>query len=78
MDSISSNAYVFSCGRGEVEAFQHIQKEGGTYVTQPWVSNHWSLIVWKYAGLVRTQSDLFNTYWNWEAVLNQLKYRYVS
>lgn len=77
MDSVSAKAYVFPCGRGEQAALENIEREGGVYVTQAWVTNHWSLIVWKLASLVRTQPDLLRTYWNWGAALNQLKYRYV-
>ncbi|KAL8286420.1 hypothetical protein RQP46_004437 [Phenoliferia psychrophenolica] len=76
MDSVSAASYVFECGRGEVEAMAALASDGASLVTLPWVRNHWSLIVWKLASLVRTRPDVRATYWHWQAAVDQLKYRY--
>ncbi|KAJ3414292.1 Breast cancer 2, early onset [Chytridiales sp. JEL 0842] len=42
-----------------------------------WVENHYRLVVWKLAGLVRSFPDLYQTHWSRKTVLAQLLYRYV-
>lgn len=44
--------------------------------TPKWVANHWGLIVWKFAGMVRWQPDCLSRVWNPRNVVQQLKYRY--
>ena len=47
-----------------------------THVTQAWVNNHYALIIWKLAGIIRAKPSLRQDYWRFEVVCNQLKYRY--
>lgn len=77
MTSVLSDKFVFKCGRGEVEAEQALIDAGGTFIVKGWIANHWSLIVWKLASLVRSKPDELKNWWNYEHALNQLKYRLV-
>ncbi|OAD08052.1 hypothetical protein MUCCIDRAFT_31710, partial [Mucor lusitanicus CBS 277.49] len=45
-------------------------------LTAAWVQNHYSLIVWKIACLIRSYPDHFMDQWQSKSVLNQLLYRY--
>ncbi|KAI5474508.1 breast cancer 2 susceptibility protein [Pseudohyphozyma bogoriensis] len=76
MDFASAVSFHFECGRGEKEALSALEEAGASLVTAAWVKNHWTLIVWKLASLVRSRPDVLETYWSWEAAVNQLKYRY--
>lgn len=60
---------------GNRQAFERLTFEGCHLVTQRWVDNHWSLILWKLAGQVLAKPVLFDEKWNWYEVLCQLKYR---
>jgi len=44
--------------------------------TPKWVANHWGLIIWKLAGMVRWQPDCLSRVWNPSNAVQQLKYRY--
>ncbi|EHS62527.1 uncharacterized protein PGTG_20647 [Puccinia graminis f. sp. tritici CRL 75-36-700-3] len=41
-----------------------------------WVANHWALIIWKLAAMVRWQPDCLSRVWNPSNAVQQLKYRY--
>lgn len=40
-----------------------------------WVKNHWTLIVWKTAAMVRAKPDEAKNWWNFQRIVDQLKYR---
>lgn len=44
-------------------------------ISLPWVKNHWALIVWKVAAMIRAQPVEIANWWSFEHVCNQLKYR---
>jgi breast cancer 2 susceptibility protein len=64
--------------KGPEDAYQQILKDGCSQITQIWVNNHWSLILWKLAGIVRAKPALWEARWNFDEVVRQLKYRYVT
>lgn len=76
MDHVSASGFTFEDGRGEADALRALLDAGGSLATLRWVKNHWSLIMWKIASLVRSKPDLLPTYWNFDHVVDQLKYRY--
>jgi breast cancer 2 susceptibility protein len=43
--------------------------------TPKWLANHWGLVIWKLAGMVRWQPDCLPRVWNPANVVQQLKYR---
>jgi hypothetical protein len=43
--------------------------------TIEWVKNHWTLIVWKLAAMVRAKPDELHAWWSFVHVVDQLKYR---
>ncbi|GAA5905377.1 uncharacterized protein JCM6883_006377 [Sporobolomyces salmoneus] len=83
MTSTSSKSYIFPCNRSVQDAFSSLKSLVSTrcpgdesLVTLPWVTNHWELIVWKLACYVRTRPDLYEKWWKFEFVMDQLRYRY--
>lgn len=47
-------------------------------LTPAWVENHWALVLWKLACLVRSKPSFFQEEkFSWEEMLKQLKYRFV-
>ncbi|KAJ3394241.1 Breast cancer 2, early onset [Lobulomyces angularis] len=60
---------------GTDEAFNELINAGCTGITHQWVSNHYSLIVWKLACFYRTFPDL-KYRWCWNEVLKELNLRY--
>jgi breast cancer 2 susceptibility protein len=60
---------------GPAEAYTKVKAAGCTYATQAWVTNHWSMILWKLAGTIQAQYEFFERLWRWEEVINQLLYR---
>ncbi|KAL4253568.1 Breast cancer type 2 susceptibility protein [Abortiporus biennis] len=65
---------------GSAAAFEELQSTGCNLATKEWVENHWSLILWKLAGLVylepENEKDVDKKRWCWKEVMRQLKYRY--
>ncbi|GAA5833550.1 hypothetical protein JCM5353_007958, partial [Sporobolomyces roseus] len=83
MNSVSASSFVFPCGRSTVDAFKSLRsliasRSPGEeeLVTLPWVQNHWSLVIWKVASYVRSKPDMFEEWWKFEKVMDQLRYRY--
>ncbi|KAM0754813.1 hypothetical protein T439DRAFT_309621 [Meredithblackwellia eburnea MCA 4105] len=76
MDAQAGRTFNFDDGRGINEALAGLIDSGCSLVSLAWVKNHWALILWKLASYVRTRPDTLSTYWNFDATLNQLKYRY--
>lgn len=76
LDSISSTLYMFD-GRGPVEAHAILLDVGCSLAELKWVRNHWSLIVWKRASMVRNAPSLLKDkkWWSFEAIVDQLRYR---
>lgn len=73
----SAKRYVFDGNWGPKEALHDMIEAGALprRVTIDWVENHYVLIVWKIACLIRA----FNAYkdrWKPQAILEQLLYRY--
>lgn len=60
-----------------LNAFEQLQRDGANLATAKWVDNHYSLILWKIAGMIQAQPDLFDDVWHWKTVILQLKYRSV-
>ncbi len=64
---------------GPSAAFERLQTAGCTLATQEWVDNHWSLILWKLAGLAYLQPEREwyddQKRWCWDEVYRQLLYR---
>jgi len=64
---------------GPAQALNELLERGCSLATKPWVDNHWSLILWKLAGMVgldpekETKPD--ETKWCWPEVIRQLLYR---
>lgn len=79
MDATSAKNYIFPDGRGPAHAYQALVRLLGDskhcFVGQNWVDNHWALIVWKLACYVRNKPDLMNSWWSWDWVVDQIKYR---
>ncbi|KAI9092381.1 hypothetical protein DFS34DRAFT_653041 [Phlyctochytrium arcticum] len=48
----------------------------GGLASAEWVENHYSLILWKLASMVRSFPTLLDEYWSPTKVANQLRYRY--
>ncbi|KJA28356.1 hypothetical protein HYPSUDRAFT_696943 [Hypholoma sublateritium FD-334 SS-4] len=65
---------------GPKDALKDLLRRGCTLATQPWVDNHWSLILWKLAGMVALdpirETKPGETRWCWPEVIRQLLYRY--
>lgn len=71
-----------SMALGPAEALKELLDQGCTLATQPWVDNHWSLILWKLAGMVvnldpSKEANLDEKRWCWAEVIRQLLYRSV-
>ncbi|KAI0253208.1 hypothetical protein BJV78DRAFT_220331 [Lactifluus subvellereus] len=66
--------------RGPVDAFRELKAIGGNLATQEWVDNHWSLILWKLAGMAtldpKRELDVDRKRWSWTEMMRQLRYRY--
>lgn len=60
-------------------ALEELHAKGCTLAKQAWVDNHWSLILWKLAGMVAldpmSESDPSKKRWCWPEVIRQLMYR---
>ncbi|KAL0951607.1 hypothetical protein HGRIS_008287 [Hohenbuehelia grisea] len=65
---------------GPAQALEELHRHGCDLATQPWVDNHWCLILWKLAGMVtldpKTEGDPSARRWCWKEVIRQLLYRY--
>lgn len=64
---------------GSTAALEELHNAGCTLATKAWVDNHWSLILWKLAGMValdpESESDPKTKRWCWTEVKRQLLYR---
>jgi len=80
--SAIQRGFRFSSGLGPQrpsDALRELQAAGCTLATQEWVNNHWSLILWKLAGMAALDSesevDDNKRRWSWKEVMRQLLYR---
>ncbi|KAI0275230.1 hypothetical protein BC834DRAFT_851763 [Gloeopeniophorella convolvens] len=66
--------------RGPADALRELEAMGCSLATQDWVDNHWSLILWKIAGMVAldpdSEADVGRRRWSWTEIMRQLRYRY--
>lgn len=60
---------------GCAEAFTHLRGRGCTLMSEEWVSNRWSLVLWKKASMVCCKPELLNTTWKFENVCENLMYQ---
>jgi hypothetical protein len=84
MSPLSARSYRFQLEEHELgswgvnEARECLLAAGAieSKVTLDWIENHYRLIVWKLAGLIRSFPLLFKSHWKNTVVLSQLLYRY--
>ncbi|KAH9058304.1 hypothetical protein EDB87DRAFT_1685476 [Lactarius vividus] len=66
--------------QGPTDALHELKATGCMLATQEWVDNHWSLILWKLAGMValdpESEVDEHRRRWSWKEMMRQLCYRY--
>ncbi|KAH9070787.1 hypothetical protein EDB83DRAFT_2517952 [Lactarius deliciosus] len=66
--------------QGPTDALHELKATGWMLATQEWVDNHWSLILWKLAGMValdpESEVDDYRKRWSWKEMMRQLCYRY--
>ncbi|KAF9163197.1 Breast cancer 2, early onset [Actinomortierella ambigua] len=77
----SAKTFQFSGGWGTTEALNEMKQRGGIgiheqYLSQPWITNHYALIVWKLACYVRSWPVEFEDWFCPDKVVEQLLYRY--
>lgn len=72
-------SFAVKAALGPKDALKDLLRRGCTLATQPWVDNHWSLILWKLAGMVALdpirETKPGETRWCWPEVIRQLLYR---
>ncbi|KAI6047891.1 hypothetical protein EDC04DRAFT_2555648 [Pisolithus marmoratus] len=77
-ESLSARSH--STPLGHAAALEELQAKGCSLATKAWIENHWSLILWKLAGMValdpRSELDPDRRRWCWSEVIRQLLYRY--
>ncbi|KZV96393.1 hypothetical protein EXIGLDRAFT_833637 [Exidia glandulosa HHB12029] len=64
---------------GSSAALEQLLKDGCQHATKQWVDNHWSLVLWKLAGMVLNDPEPYDALikkWRWTEVLQQLHHRY--
>lgn len=78
MTALTAKKYQFEGHWGYKEAMQDLVKAGAvsTRMSTLWIENHYGLIVWKFACLIRSYPDKFIQDWTSQNVLEQLLYRY--
>jgi hypothetical protein len=68
--------------QGSVDALRELKAASCRLATQEWVDNHWSLILWKLAGMAaldpESETDVDRRRWCWAETMRQLQYRYAS
>ncbi|KAI6136380.1 hypothetical protein F5141DRAFT_24654 [Pisolithus sp. B1] len=76
----SSSGTSRSAALGHAAALEELQAKGCSLATKAWVENHWSLVLWKLAGMValdpRSELDPDRRRWCWSEAMRQLLYRY--
>ncbi|KAI8378958.1 BRCA2, oligonucleotide/oligosaccharide-binding, domain 1-domain-containing protein [Blakeslea trispora] len=74
----SAKKYVFEENWGPREAERDMIQKGCLphRLSSEWIQNHYALIVWKLACLIRSYPDQLKDDWHKQKVLDQLLYRY--
>lgn len=54
---------------------EEFRLEGLGHVGIAWFQNHWRMVVWKLASMVRAKPELFREKWSYLELVRQLKYR---
>lgn len=79
-DATKASQYAFLAADGSVlrqdNALGELLSLGCTNAKLPWVQNHWMLILWKLAAMVRLDPSCAHDKWSWDEVVRQLLYRY--
>lgn len=58
------------------QALNELIARGCSAAELPWVQNHWTLILWKLAAMVRLEPSSAPERWSWNELIRQLLYRY--
>lgn len=79
-DASRATQYAFEAEDGSLltqqDALDELHSKGCTTATLPWVQNHWALVLWKLAAMVRLAPSSANERWSWTELIRQLLYRY--
>jgi breast cancer 2 susceptibility protein len=62
---------------GLADAATILRSRVTTELSDAWIRNHWSLILWKLAGIARADPSNWPSVWSFESVMSQLLYRCV-
>ena len=80
IDIYNAEYYAFQVGgvnQSAATAYETLHSTGCPLLSQPWVTNHWRLILWKLAAQVRARPQVLKEKWSFAEVVRQLKYRSV-
>ncbi|GAC95188.1 hypothetical protein PHSY_002763 [Pseudozyma hubeiensis SY62] len=58
------------------QALEELHAKGCSNADMAWVQNHWTLILWKLAAMVRLEPSSASERWSWNELIRQLLYRY--
>ncbi|KAF7796563.1 hypothetical protein EIP86_007744 [Pleurotus ostreatoroseus] len=76
----ATNTQLSNNKLGPSAALDELKSLGCKLATEEWVLNHWTLILWKLAGMVcldpQAEDDDDRKRWCWPEVIRQLRYRY--
>lgn len=79
-DASRAAQYAFEAPNGDLlmqqNALDELHARGCSNATLPWVSNHWILILWKLAAMVRLDPASAHERWSWSELIRQMLYRY--
>ncbi|SPO26675.1 related to Brh2 - Rad51-associated protein Brh2 [Ustilago trichophora] len=79
-DASRAARYAFEAPNGgllmQKHALDELLARGCSNAKLPWVQNHWTLILWKLAAMVRFEPSSARERWSWNEVIRQLLYRY--
>uniref|UniRef100_V5GGE5 BRCA2 OB1 domain-containing protein n=2 Tax=Kalmanozyma brasiliensis (strain GHG001) TaxID=1365824 RepID=V5GGE5_KALBG len=79
-DASKAAQYAFESSDGTLltqhVALEELLARGCSAAKLPWVQNHWTLILWKLAALVRLEPSSAPERWSWDELIRQLLYRY--
>lgn len=79
-DASRAAQYAFEGPDGSLlqqqDALDELVARGCTGAKLPWVQNHWTLILWKLAAMVRLDPSCAHERWSWHELIRQLLYRY--
>ncbi|ORY34756.1 BRCA2, oligonucleotide/oligosaccharide-binding, domain 1-domain-containing protein [Naematelia encephala] len=76
IDNAIAYRFQMPISAGRNDALRILQRDGCSCVTPRWVDNHWTLILWKLAGMTQAKPSLIEELWSFKEVVRQLKYRY--